>query len=142
MGEKSRKTARADVSVYGRRQRAFAGLYAEKNKLSGILSAASFYPLFTGLAEQRHADALVCNLERLEAAYGILTCEKNNARGTYQWDYPNDWACLQYIAIVGLIGTDTVILQSGLQKNMLLWLIRSMTKPVIFGRSIMLQKAV
>lgn len=102
MGEKSRKTARADVSVYGRRQRAFAGLYAEKNKLSGILSAASFYPLFTGLAEQRHADALVCNLERLEAAYGILTCEKNNARGTYQWDYPNGWACLQYIAIVGL----------------------------------------
>lgn len=71
-------------------------------KLSNILSAASFYPLFAELAEQKNADALVNNLDRLEAEYGILTCEKNDADGTYQWDYPNGWACLQYIAIVGL----------------------------------------
>lgn len=70
--------------------------------LSSILSAASFYPLFAGLAEDKHAKAIIKNLNRLEAEYGILTCEKNLADGTYQWDYPNGWACLQYIALVGL----------------------------------------
>ncbi len=71
-------------------------------KLSGILSAASFFPLFAGLADKKHAEAIVKNLYRLEADYGILTCEKNTAKGTYQWDYPNGWACLQYIAVNGL----------------------------------------
>lgn len=69
---------------------------------SEILSAASFYPLFAGLADKRNAAALVKNINRLEAGFGILTCEKNNACGTYQWDYPNGWACLQYISIMGL----------------------------------------
>ena len=41
-------------------------------------------------------------MDRLESEYGILTCEKNDAEGIYQWDYPNGWACLQYIAMVGL----------------------------------------
>lgn len=71
-------------------------------KLSNIFSAASFYPMFAELAEQKNAEALAKNLDRLETEYGILTCEKNNAEGTYQWDYPNGWACLQYIAMVGL----------------------------------------
>ena len=71
-------------------------------KLSSILSAASFFSLFAGLADKKHAEAIVKNLYRLEADYGILTCEKNTADGTYQWDYPNGWACLQYIAIKGL----------------------------------------
>lgn len=70
--------------------------------LSGILSAASFYPLFAGIAEKKHAEAIIRNLNRLEAEYGILTCEKNSTEGTYQWDYPNGWACLQYIALIGL----------------------------------------
>ena len=71
-------------------------------KQSKIFSAASLYPLFAGLADKKHAEALVKNLHRLETEYGILTCEKNDAEGIFQWDYPNGWACLQYIAIVGL----------------------------------------
>lgn len=73
-----------------------------ENKLSGILSAASFYPLFAGLASEKQARAVVNNLHRLEGEYGIFTCEKNDAEGVYQWDYPNGWACLQYIAFTGL----------------------------------------
>ena len=38
----------------------------------------------------------------LEAEHGILTCEDNEEIGTYQWNYPNGWPCLQYIAAVGL----------------------------------------
>ena len=70
-------------------------------KQSDVFSAASFYPLFAGLAEKRHAEAMIKNLDRLESEYGILTCEKNDVEGIFQWDYPNGWACLQYIAIVG-----------------------------------------
>ncbi len=71
----------------------------EKSK---IFSAASFYAMFAGVASASQAEALVNNLYRLEADYGVLTCEKNDYPGSYQWDYPNGWACLQYIAIMGL----------------------------------------
>ncbi len=71
-------------------------------KRSTILSAAIYYPMFVGLAEPRHARAVVQNLSRLEAEHGILTCEANAEPGNYQWNYPNGWACLQYIAISGL----------------------------------------
>ena len=71
-------------------------------KLVNIYSAASFYPLFAKLAEKRTAEAVFKRLPLLETDYGILTCEKNDFPGTYQWDYPNGWACLQYIAIVAL----------------------------------------
>lgn len=72
------------------------------NNHSRIFSAASFYILFAGLAERKNAEALVENINRLETEYGLLACEKNNTEGTYQWDYPNGWACLHYIAISGL----------------------------------------
>ncbi len=82
------------------------GILLDYNFVTGekspVFSAASFYPLFAGLAEQKHADAIVANLVRLEAEYGLLTCEKTDIAGTYQWGYPNGWACLQYIAIIGL----------------------------------------
>ncbi len=69
---------------------------------SSIFSAAAFYPLFVGLASPEQAAAVVQNLPRLEAAHGILTCEQNDTQGSFQWDYPNGWACLQYIAMMGL----------------------------------------
>lgn len=74
----------------------------ETGELSRVFSAASFFPMFAGLADKRGAEALVKQLYRLEADYGILTCEKNNTEGTYQWDYPNGWACLQYVVAAGL----------------------------------------
>ena len=82
------------------------GLFVDYNfastTQSKIFSVASIYPLFAGLATKEQAEAVVKNLDRLEAEYGMLTCEKNDAEGTYQWDYPNGWACLQYITIMGL----------------------------------------
>lgn len=74
----------------------------DKGQLSPVLSAASFYPLFVKLADQKQAEALVRQLPRLEAEYGLLTCEKGSAAGNYQWDYPNGWSCIQYIAVIGL----------------------------------------
>ena len=75
--------------------------FAEKQR-SDLLSVAAFYPLFVEMATAEEAEALHMQLDRLEADYGVLTCEKREYLGTYQWDYPNGWACLQYIAIKAL----------------------------------------
>ena len=72
------------------------------NRLSRIFSAASYYPLYAKAATPEQAAAAAENLRRLEAEFGILTCEKNDSGVLYQWDYPNGWACLQYIVMVGL----------------------------------------
>ncbi len=82
------------------------GLLTDYNFVTGrhspVLSAAVFYPLFCGLADADLAQAVVQNLPRLEAEHGILTCEKWEGPGSFQWGYPNGWACLQYVAIAGL----------------------------------------
>lgn len=72
------------------------------NTRSDVFSAASFYPMFVGLLDEARAAKLVENLNRLEAEYGILTTEKNIIEGSYQWGYPNGWACLQYITVFSL----------------------------------------
>lgn len=71
-------------------------------KQSDTFSSASFVPLLCGVAEKRHAEALVKNLSRLEAAYGILATESNPFPGHYQWGTPNGWPCMQYAAFAGL----------------------------------------
>ena len=71
-------------------------------KKSQLLSAASLYPLFANMLTQEEADKSVEKLLSLEAAFGVLTCEESSKEGTYQWDYPNGWPCLQYIAAIGL----------------------------------------
>ena len=73
-----------------------------KETTSPVLSTFAFYPLFVGAAREEEAAALVKNLYRLEADYGVVTCEENNIPGVYQWSYPNGWACQQYIVVEGL----------------------------------------
>ena len=70
-------------------------------KKNSIFSAASLFPLFCGVATPSQAEALAGSLHRIEADFGILTCEKNEVKGKYQWNYPNGWACLQYVAMAG-----------------------------------------
>ena len=70
--------------------------------LGKVFFAASFYPLFAKLATKEQAEAAVKNLCRIEEKYRIICCEKNDCGITYQWDYPNGWACLQYIVIKAL----------------------------------------
>lgn len=72
------------------------------NKFSRIFSVASYYPLYAGLATEEQAKVAMENLSRLEEKYGVLSCEKNDTEGRYQWDAPHGWACLQYIMVYGL----------------------------------------
>ena len=67
---------------------------------SGRLSAATLYPLFAGLATAHQARGVATVVEqRLLAPDGLATT--TSATGQ-QWDAPNGWAPLQWIAIDGL----------------------------------------
>ena len=64
------------------------------------LSAASLYPLYVGAASPGQAAAVAKATERdLLKAGGIATTMADTGQ---QWDSPNGWAPLQWIAIAGL----------------------------------------
>ena len=64
------------------------------------LSAAAIYPLFVGLASVRQAHAVAATLRaRLLAPGGLVTTPIATGQ---QWDSPNGWAPLQWLAVSGL----------------------------------------
>ncbi|MBX3595061.1 alpha,alpha-trehalase TreF [Sphingomonas sp.] len=80
------------------------GRYADWNRVTRaptpVLSAATLYPLFVGMASAKQADAVAALTTRDLVAQGGLRTTRN-ATGQ-QWDTPNGWAPLQWIAIDGL----------------------------------------
>ena len=74
-----------------------------KQKQNALVSVACFYPLFCGLATGQEAEAAYSLLPILETEHGILTCERCDVPGSYQWGYPNGWAPMQYIVVKGLL---------------------------------------
>lgn len=64
------------------------------------LSAATFYPLFTGAAEEQRAHVVAQKAwDELLAPGGLRT---TTVRTGQQWDTPNGWAPLQWVAVSGL----------------------------------------
>ena len=99
-------TARAEA----RRERigrylwdAEAGLYLDYSFKAGARRrypfAATFYPLWAGIATREQAERVRRNLPLFEAPGGLLTSPE--ATGS-QWDAPFGWAPLQMIAVDGL----------------------------------------
>ena len=67
---------------------------------TGELSAATLYPLFTGVADITQGDSVgAITRMRLLKAGGIVT---TNIDSGQQWDAPNGWPPLQWIAVMGL----------------------------------------
>jgi len=80
------------------------GWYADYDHVEGrvteVLSAATLYPLFLGLAGADQARRVAATTrERLLARGGLRTTTVTTGQ---QWDVPNGWAPLQWIAIAGL----------------------------------------
>ena len=80
------------------------GMYADwdtrTRRRLGVLTAATAAPLFCGVASARQAQAVAATLRsRLLAPGGLATTE--HASGE-QWDRPNGWAPLQWMAAEGL----------------------------------------
>ena len=71
-----------------------------EDKPTGKVTAASLYPLFFGLATQAQADRVAQVVRsRLLKPGGLVTTTVQSGQ---QWDAPNGWAPLQWIAIEGL----------------------------------------
>lgn len=84
-----------------------AGVFTDylwrEGRLTGAVTLATTYPLFFGLADEDQADRVADTLERrLLAPGGLLTTEIASGQ---QWDAPNGWAPLEWLAIRGLAGT-------------------------------------
>ena len=80
------------------------GIYTDylwrEGKPTGKVTAASLYPLFFGLATQAQADRVAQVVRsRLLKPGGLVTTTIQSGQ---QWDAPNGWAPLQWIAIEGL----------------------------------------
>lgn len=82
---------------------AFCDYNFETGKQADIISAAQFYPLFSGVCTKEEAERTVELLSEIEAEFGVACCEKREDLYGLQWDYPNGWACLQYSVVHGLL---------------------------------------
>ena len=72
-------------------------------KPGDLVSCAALFPLVAGLATPQQAERVVRKMrEVLEYDHGLATCEKRAHGFAYQWDYPNAWPPLQWIAIEAL----------------------------------------
>ena len=66
----------------------------------GALTAATVVPLFTAMASQQQADAVARAVRhRLLMPNGLATSLVDSGQ---QWDAPNGWAPLQWMAVIGL----------------------------------------
>ncbi|WP_116137715.1 alpha,alpha-trehalase TreF [Trinickia diaoshuihuensis] len=99
----ARATARAEAIrhwLWDPRIGAFADYDFVRGKSHGRLTAATAYPLFAGVASRQQAIAVAQSIKRgLLRPGGIATTEVHTGQ---QWDEPNGWAPLQYLAVVGL----------------------------------------
>jgi alpha,alpha-trehalase len=88
------------------------GMYYDYNyvkKKRGVTSSlAAYYPLWSGMATEKQAAALVKSLRRFEHKGGLSTTDAlplgQFVLGSIptQWAYPNGWAPLHYLVIKGL----------------------------------------
>lgn len=71
-----------------------------KGQQSPVVSAAALFPLFAGLATQDQADAVAKMVrDKFLQSGGLVTTLHETGQ---QWDWPNGWAPLQWVAIKGL----------------------------------------
>ncbi|MDK2761985.1 MAG: alpha,alpha-trehalase TreF, partial [Sphingopyxis sp.] len=78
----------------------FADYDIDKGAIRTTLTAAALAPLLVGAATQAQADATAKAVEHgLLAAGGLNTTRTPSGQ---QWDRPNGWAPLQWIAVAGL----------------------------------------
>lgn len=95
-----RRRATIERYLWDAEGRRFGDWDREVERLTPVLSAATLYPLFVGLARKEQARAVAGTVRaRLLAPGGLRTTQTRTGE---QWDAPNGWAPLQWIAVEGL----------------------------------------
>ena len=71
-----------------------------EGRTTGMLTAATMFPLFLQLATPAEAQAVAATVQRsLLQQGGLGTTTVQNGQ---QWDRPNGWAPMQWVAVMGL----------------------------------------
>lgn len=73
----------------------------ETKQQDGFKTIAAYFALWSGAATKKQAELCRAQLKVLEHDYGLTSTEKVSWKYR-QWDYPNGWPPLHYIAIKGL----------------------------------------
>ena len=98
------RRARMDALLWddaGGLYREYDFVHARQSTLAGV---TTFYPLFVGAASAEQAARVRAALERFEREHGLAHNEPRAADGgpAYQWDYPNGWPPMFWVAAEGL----------------------------------------
>ena len=106
--EKWRERKKMRASLCRKYLKADDGVFYDYDLISGeiqpLFSAASFYPLYFGMATDEEAAAVVAMLPLLETEWGTVTSVRcDEIRGNFQWGYPNGWPPMQQIIVGGLL---------------------------------------
>lgn len=79
-----------------------------KERRGSVASVAGFYPMWSGMADDKQVKQMVRALRRFEHRGGLSTTDSQQlnqmvpGKMPTQWAYPNGWAPLQYMIIKGL----------------------------------------
>jgi alpha,alpha-trehalase len=96
----ARRRAQVERWLWNDAEGRYGDYDTKDRRLMPGVSAATLYPLFVGLASPEHAARVAATVEReLLAPNGLRTTTVNTGQ---QWDMPNGWAPLQWIAVEGL----------------------------------------
>lgn len=99
----ARKSA-IDRYLWQPAQQRFADWIVSEKKPSGVQSSATLFPLFVGMASPAQARGVGTSTRRtLLGEGGIRTTVQHTGQ---QWDAPNGWAPLQWVALEGLHRTE------------------------------------
>ncbi|PSC03368.1 alpha,alpha-trehalase [Alsobacter soli] len=86
------------------RRGVFGDLLWDEGRLTAVTSAATLFPLFLGLTTGGRARAVAAAVRsQLLAPGGLVT---TRVRSGEQWDEPNGWAPLHWVAVSGLTQYD------------------------------------
>jgi alpha,alpha-trehalase len=95
-----RRRAGIDAWLWSAAEGRFGDWDREAQALTPVLSAATLYPLFAGHADDAQGAAVAATVrDQLLAPGGLRTTLAHTGQ---QWDAPNAWAPLQWVAIAGL----------------------------------------
>ncbi|WP_420144317.1 alpha,alpha-trehalase TreF [Sphingobium sp.] len=95
-----KRKAAIDRYLWVGKEGRYADWDSRAKKPTAVLSAATLYPLFVGASSPAQASAVATTVRaKLLGSGGLRTTP--NATGQ-QWDTPNGWAPLQWVAIDGL----------------------------------------
>jgi alpha,alpha-trehalase len=74
----------------------------QSGQVSQKITAAAFFPLWAGAANNEQARRTALAGRQLTGPGGLAACIRENGERKYQWDDPNVWPPLQYVAAAGM----------------------------------------